>query len=67
MSLTYYVRAIMVIYMHEPSDAFEIDFDPWGVRMSLILTSLGVCLFGVVPGGIIEFALSSVGPLFVGS
>jgi NADH-quinone oxidoreductase subunit N len=63
-SLAYYVRVMMVITMHEPADAFEVDFDPWGVRMTLILTSAGVCLLGVAPGGVLELAFDSVRPLF---
>ncbi|MBI4615619.1 MAG: NADH-quinone oxidoreductase subunit N [Planctomycetes bacterium] len=58
-SLYYYLRVAVALYMDEPKDDFAADFDPWGVRAALLVTSAAVVVLGILPGGLLEAALAS--------
>ncbi len=65
-SLYYYLRVVMVLYVEDPAEDFPADFDPWGVRAALIASAAGVLLFGILPGRVVEAALDGARSLFVG-
>ena len=58
----YYLRILVVMYMHEPSEAVS-TAEPLsgGLRLALILPALGTILLGVFPGWVLDFAGKSSG------
>ncbi len=56
----YYLRVIVVMYMHEPSAESAalapVQF-PFGVNLALLITFAGTILFGVYPNPVINFIL----------
>ncbi len=53
----YYLRILVMMYMHEPGEAVE-NAEPLspGLRAALILPALGTLLLGIFPGWVLEFA-----------
>ncbi len=49
-ALYYYLKIIILSYMHEPTETFTEDFDPWGVRWAIGLALTGVMMIGLFPG-----------------
>jgi NADH-quinone oxidoreductase subunit N len=56
----YYLRILVMMYMHEPGEAVE-NAEPLspGLRAALILPALGTLLLGIFPGWVLEFAVKS--------
>ncbi len=53
----YYLRILVVMYMHEPSEAaMEIEPLGTGMRLALIMGALGTFVLGIFPSSVIEFA-----------
>ncbi len=53
----YYLRLLVVMYMHEPGDVVE-NLEPLtpGLRAALILPAIGIFYLGVAPGAVLSFA-----------
>lgn len=53
----YYLRILVMMYMHEPSEAAE-NVEPLtiGLRAALILPALGTLVLGIFPGWVLDFA-----------
>src|SRR5262249_16096216 len=53
----YYLRILVVMYMHEPSDATA-NAEPLtaGIRLALLLPALGTLVLGIFPNWVLEFA-----------
>ena len=53
----YYLRILVVMYMHEPGEAAE-SADPLspGMRIALLLPALGTLFLGIFPTWVLEFA-----------
>ncbi len=53
----YYLRILVMMYMHEPSEAVE-QVEPlsFGLRAALILPALGTLFLGMFPGWVLDFA-----------
>jgi NADH-quinone oxidoreductase subunit N len=56
----YYLRILVMMYMHEPGEAVE-NAEPLstGLRAALILPAIGTLLLGIFPGWVLEFAEKS--------
>jgi NADH-quinone oxidoreductase subunit N len=56
----YYLRLLVMMYMHEPSEAVE-NAEPltFGQRLSLILPALGTLALGIFPTWVLSFAEGS--------
>jgi NADH-quinone oxidoreductase subunit N len=53
----YYLRILVVMYMHEPGEAAEnVEPLPLGLRLALILPAVGTLVLGIFPGLILNFA-----------
>ncbi|MGH9660092.1 MAG: NADH-quinone oxidoreductase subunit N [Bryobacteraceae bacterium] len=56
----YYLRILVVMYMHEPGEAVEQAGPlPAGVRTALVAPAAGILLLGVFPALLLEFVLRS--------
>jgi NADH-quinone oxidoreductase subunit N len=53
----YYLRILVVMYMHEPSEA-AMKAEPLspGLSAALILPAIGTLLLGIFPGWVLDFA-----------
>jgi NADH-quinone oxidoreductase subunit N len=56
----YYLRLLVVMYMHEPGDVTE-SLEPltFGLRAALTLSAIGTVVLGVIPGAVLDFAQQS--------
>jgi NADH-quinone oxidoreductase subunit N len=56
----YYLRLMVVMYMHEPGETTE-KLEPltMGLRIALVLSAAGTLVLGIVPGTILTFAQHS--------
>ena len=56
----YYLRILVVMYMHEPSEAVTLA-EPLGAGMkaALVLPALGTFFLGVAPSAVLNFAMKS--------
>jgi len=56
----YYLRILVVMYMHEPSEAVTLA-EPLGagMRAALVLPALGTFFLGVAPSAVLNFAMKS--------
>ena len=56
----YYLRILVVMYMHEPSEAATLA-EPMGAGMkaALVLPALGTFFLGVAPSAVLNFAVKS--------
>ena len=53
----YYLRILVVMYMHEPSEAaMEVEPLGTGMRLALVVGALGTFVLGVFPSTVLEFA-----------
>ena len=53
----YYLRIIVMMYMHEPSEATRaLEPLPAGLGAALVLPALGTLLLGIYPTAILDFA-----------
>ncbi|HWE52501.1 MAG TPA: NADH-quinone oxidoreductase subunit N [Bryobacteraceae bacterium] len=56
----YYLRLLVVMYMHEPGEvANNVEPLGLGLRMALALSAIGTFALGVVPGAVVSFAQRS--------
>jgi NADH-quinone oxidoreductase subunit N len=58
----YYLRLLVMMYMHEPGEATEAA-EPLstGLRLALVLPALGTLVLGIFPNWVLEFAGKSAG------
>src|SRR3954447_3079943 len=58
----YYLRVLVMMYMHEPSEATK-NLEPLsaGLRLALILPAIGTLVLGICPGWVLDFAGRSSG------
>jgi NADH-quinone oxidoreductase subunit N len=58
----YYLRILVMMYMHEPGEAVN-NVEPLtpGLRLALILPALGTLFLGIFPGWVLDFASKSAG------
>ncbi len=58
--LNYYLRLLVVMYMHEPGEVAE-ALEPLspGLGAALVLPAIGTFLLGVLPGAVLTFARNS--------
>ena len=56
----YYLRLLVVMYMHEPA-AEPAGQEPltMGLRIALVLSAAGTLLLGIIPGPVITFVQQS--------
>jgi NADH-quinone oxidoreductase subunit N len=53
----YYLRILVVMYMHEPSEATaELEPLSLGLRAALVIPALGTLFLGIFPTWVLEFA-----------
>jgi NADH-quinone oxidoreductase subunit N len=53
----YYLRIMVMMYMHEPSEAtLKLERPGLGLRLALILPALGTLVLGIFPGWALDFA-----------
>jgi NADH-quinone oxidoreductase subunit N len=58
----YYLRLLVVMYMHEPNDgSAEVEPMTGGLRIALLLSAAGTIFLGVLPGAVLSFAQNSTG------
>lgn len=63
-SVVYYIRVIMMMYMHEPSRLRPVLRPAPVTVLTLIITALGVVYLGIFPGSVMRLAESSAARLF---
>jgi len=58
----YYLRILVMMYMHEPSEAVN-DAEPLtaGLSAALILPAIGTLFLGIFPSWVLDFAGKSSG------
>lgn len=58
----YYLRLLVVMYMHDPSEATE-ALEPLtpGLRVALVLPAIGTFILGILPGFVLNFARDAAG------
>src|SRR4051812_45377503 len=53
----YYLRILVMMYMHEPSEAvIKVEAPSTGLRLALILPALGTLFLGIFPNWVLDFA-----------
>ena len=56
----YYLRLLVMMYMHEPSEAAEaVEPLSTGSGLALVLPALGTLVLGILPGWVLDFAMKS--------
>lgn len=55
----YYLRLLVVMYMHEPAETCETEMLTPGLRAALFLSAAGTLLLGIVPGPVLTFVQQS--------
>ena len=56
----YYLRILVVMYMHEPSEATaELEPLSLGLRAALVIPAVGTLFLGIFPGWVLDFASKS--------
>src|SRR5215471_18798705 len=63
-SVVYYARVVMLMYMHEPNGAAPIPCLAPTTKLVLGITALGILYMGIFPGGVMRLAERSVQFLF---
>jgi NADH-quinone oxidoreductase subunit N len=63
-SVVYYVRVVMLMYMHEPNGAAPMLRLAPTTKVVLGITALGILYMGIFPGGVMHLAERSVQLLF---
>ncbi|HXJ38442.1 MAG TPA: NADH-quinone oxidoreductase subunit N [Bryobacteraceae bacterium] len=58
----YYLRVLVVMYMHEPGEVAD-NLEPLspGLRAALVLPAIGTFVLGVLPGFVLNFARDAAG------
>lgn len=77
LSLGYYLRIVVIMYMRQPgepvpSEAASVprlsplggDPSRWGARLAFVLMAAATIVLGVVPGGLLDLASASASALF---
>ena len=59
----YYLRIIVVMYMHEANEEKPVSPIPLGVGTALVISAAVTIYLGVLPGRVLEYASRSVGEL----
>src|SRR5262249_33575784 len=57
----YYLKAILVMYMHEPKEEVPLEPLPSGVAATLVLAAAATFYLGVFPATVLDFATRSTG------
>jgi NADH-quinone oxidoreductase subunit N len=53
----YYLRVLVMMYMHEPAEtASKVEPPSLGLRAALILPAIGILFLGIFPNWVLEFA-----------
>src|SRR5215471_1100480 len=53
----YYLRIMVMMYMHEPSEAVQAAEPlPFGIGAALVLPAIGTFVLGIFPGWVLDFA-----------
>jgi NADH-quinone oxidoreductase subunit N len=56
----YYLRILVVMYMHEPGEAAsEVAPLPGGLKTALIAAVVGILALGIFPAALLNFAIRS--------
>jgi NADH-quinone oxidoreductase subunit N len=55
----YYLKILVVVYMHEPRDDSPVEPLPAGLAVTLVLAAAAVFLLGIFPGTALDFATRS--------
>lgn len=55
----YYLKIIVMMYMHEPKEAVPIDPLPSGIAATLVLAAAATFYLGIFPGPVLDFATRS--------
>ncbi|HLK70216.1 MAG TPA: NADH-quinone oxidoreductase subunit N [Bryobacteraceae bacterium] len=56
----YYLRVLVMMYMHEPSKASsEVEPLPWGLGTALVLPAIATLFLGIFPSWVLDFARSA--------
>ena len=56
-SAFYYLRIIKIIYFDKPKKPFELNYD-WGLKISLILSSVLVLIYFIYPSLLVDLVSS---------
>ncbi len=59
-SIYYYLRPVVAMYFHEPSEKIEKVEAAWGLHLALGITSFGILYLGVMPERLVALSLRSV-------
>ena len=52
----YYLRVLVIMYMHEPESTRPVVEIPGGIRITMWLTAAATLVLGVFPGLVLDFA-----------
>ncbi|RMF83974.1 MAG: NADH-quinone oxidoreductase subunit N [Nitrospinota bacterium] len=64
-SLYYYLRVVVVMYMQQPAKGVAVSFDP-ALVVALVLASVGILYFGLFPGSILPIIQQAAAGLMGG-
>ena len=59
LSLCYYLRVVVLMFMHKPDDIPEYGFSP-GIAITLLLSAVFTLGFGIYPGPVIAWVKQAV-------
>ncbi len=59
-SIYYYLRPIMAMYFHEEETPIRRVESPWGLHLTLFITSVATLLIGIFPNQLIELSERSI-------
>jgi NADH-quinone oxidoreductase subunit N len=62
-SVYYYLRITVVMYMHEGEPEAGLDRLSWALALAVLIATVGTLQLGLFPSGFLAFALRSVGAL----
>jgi NADH-quinone oxidoreductase subunit N len=63
-SAFYYLRVVVTLFMREPAEGMEIDFENPALFLVLFLCLYGVFQLGILPGNVLVFIRQAVAGLF---
>jgi NADH-quinone oxidoreductase subunit N len=55
----YYLRIMVVMYMHEPEQTLDMEPLPVGLKAALLASAAGILVLGIFPALLLEFAIRS--------
>ena len=64
LSLYYYLKVIMTMYMKEPAEEFQRTGPQWGLHLAVGATAIGTLALGILPAFPLRLAIKSVQGLF---